>query len=135
MLQPTPSTSLPLPLSPHPHTRLYFPLPYTLHTPFPASLLVCWHANFNVCKSYASRGALAVAVATPTSLAPPHLHTRAVHTYVKRTPLPTSTSLHLSPGNLILFARIKSLPQKFVRRPRVGFLKTLYKFYAFTPIC
>lgn len=72
---------------PPPHTRLHFPLPYILIPP--PSLLVCWHANFNVCKSYASRGALAVAVATPTSLAPPHLHTRAVHTYVKRTPLPT----------------------------------------------
>jgi len=40
-------------------------------------------------------------------------------------------SLSPSPTDLILFARIKSLPQKFVRRPRVGFLKTLYKFYAF----
>lgn len=130
MLQPTPSTSLPLPLPPSPHSTT---LSLALHFPNPLPP-PCSCAGMQI-SMYVNRMLLAAHL---LSLLPRlRLWRRLIciqELYIHMLNGPRSP-LHPSPGNLILFARIKSLPQKFVRRPRVGFLKTLYKFYAFTPIC
>lgn len=126
MLQP--SLSPPFPPSPHSTT-----LSLALHFPTPLPLPFSW-AGMKI-SMYVNRMLLAAHL---LSLLPRlRLWRRLIciqELYIHMLNGPRSP-LHPSPGNLILFARIKSLPQKFVRRPRVGFLKTLYKFYAFTPIC